>query len=121
MNKGDDIVKSVNVYRNNTFFRKMELALTETERVNGLLGRTTADSGLFLMGATAIHTYQMKFPIDVVYLNQQGLVIGLEEKLMPNQNGAYFVDATHVVEFNAGTIQDNQIIVGELWYWQISI
>lgn len=112
-------MKSVNVYRHKTFFRKMELALTKTELANGLLGRKTAGSGLFLMGASAIHTYQMKFSIDVVYLNQQGLVIGLEEKLMPNQNGAYFEDAIHIVEFNEGTIRDNRITVGELWYWQV--
>jgi uncharacterized protein len=114
-------MKSVYVYRYKTYFRKMELAVTMTELAKGLLGRTTAGSGMFLMGATAIHTYQMKFPIDVVYLNQQGLVVGLEEKLMPNQNGAYFEGTAHVVEFNPGTIRNCQIKVGERWYWKIAI
>ncbi|WP_028777986.1 DUF192 domain-containing protein [Shimazuella kribbensis] len=112
---------TIYVYRDKTFFRKMELALTGKEQMNGLLGRTTAGSGLFFMGASAIHTYQMKFSIDVVYLNQQGLVIGIEEHLMPNRKGAYFERSMHVVEFNAGTIYDNQIALGERWDWQISI
>jgi uncharacterized membrane protein (UPF0127 family) len=111
------VVKMVYVYRHNTFFRKMELALSPAELTKGLLGRTTAGSGMFLMGATAIHTFQMRFPIDVVYLNPQGLVIGLEEKLTPNQNGTYFEGTNHVVEFNSGTIQNDGIKVGERWYW----
>jgi uncharacterized membrane protein (UPF0127 family) len=119
MDRGDDMVKSVHVYRRKNFFRTMELAQTSAELANGLLGRTTAGSGLFLMGARAIHTFQMKFPIDAVYLNQQGLVIGLEANLMPDRNGAYFEGASHVVEFNSGTIEDNLIEVGELWHWQI--
>ncbi|WP_134699164.1 DUF192 domain-containing protein [Ammoniphilus sp. YIM 78166] len=108
------------VFRYKTFFRKMELALTVEELKKGLLGRTTAGQGMFLMGADAIHTFNMKFPIDVVYLNATGLVIGLEEKLGPNRQGRRIQDARHVAEFNPGTIRQYQIKVGEQWYWQIA-
>lgn len=111
----------VYVYRDNTFFRKMELAVTLNELNRGLLGRTSAGSGLFLMGASQIHMYEMKFAIDVVYLNQQGLVIGLEEALPPNSYGAYFKGTAHVVELSSGTIQKYQIKVGERWYWDSAI
>lgn len=114
------MVKSISVYRHRTFFRKMELAITIGELQKGLLGRTTAGSGLFLMGADAIHTYGMKFPIDVVYLNSRGLVIALEEKLFPNRQGGLYAGAAHVVEFNPGTIKNYRIRVGEQWYWKIA-
>lgn len=113
------MVKSITVYRHKTFFRKMELAITVGELQKGLLGRTTAGRGLFLMGADAIHTYGMKFPIDVVYLNSSGLIIAMEEKLLPNRQGGIYAGAAHVVEFNPGTIKNYRIKVGEQWYWKI--
>lgn len=116
---GDGVVKFIQVYRHRRFFRKMELAWTKEELMKGLLGRTTAGSGMFLMGANVIHTSQMKFPIDVVYLSERGLVIGLEEKLLPNRQGAVIEGVRHVAEFNAGTIKNHHIIVGEQWFWRI--
>lgn len=98
----------------------MELALSEEELKKGLLGRTTAGTGLFLMGADVIHTFNMKFPIDVAYLNASGLVIGLEEKLGPNRQGALIEGVRHIVELNPGTIRQQQIKVGEQWHWQIA-
>lgn len=110
----------VYVFRQNTFFRKMNLAVTSAELSKGLLGRTTAGSGMFLMGATHIHTYQMKFSIDVVYANHQGIIIGLEEQLAPNRMGIYFENTEHVFEFNSGTIKNNRIKVGEQWNWKFA-
>ncbi len=47
-------MKSVIVYRHTTFFRIMKLAVTLDDLRKGLLGKTTAGSGLFLMGANRI-------------------------------------------------------------------
>ncbi|RXT08063.1 DUF192 domain-containing protein [Ammoniphilus sp. CFH 90114] len=114
-------MKIIHVYRHRRFFRTMELALTKEELMRGVLGRTTAGKGLFLMGATAIHTFQMRFPIDVVYLNEKGLVIGLEERLEPNRQGLILEGTRHVVEFNPGTIRTHRIIIGEPWYWKVAV
>lgn len=87
------------------------------ELTKGLLGRNNAGSGLFLFGATAVHTYGMRFGIDVVYLNQNGLVLGLEERLLPNREGMQLSRTSHIVEFNAGTIKYYRIRIGEPWHW----
>lgn len=113
------MVKWIFVYRHKTFFRKMELADTLEELQKGLLGRTTAGSGLFLMGATAIHTFTMKFPIDVVYLNAKGLVLAVEERLLPNRQGGTYPGVAHIAEMNPGTISRYKIKVGERWNWRI--
>jgi uncharacterized protein len=109
---------SVIVYRQTTFFRIMKLADTLDELIKGLLGETTAGSGLFLMGADRIHTYGMKIPIDVVYLNPLGQVIDLEEHLNPNREGIACEGTRHVVELNAGDIRREHINIGEQWHWQ---
>ncbi|MCH5586412.1 DUF192 domain-containing protein [Shimazuella sp. AN120528] len=109
--------KWIDVYRSHIFFRRAELALTEKELSKGLLGRNSAGSGLFLMGGRMVHTFQMKFPIDIVYLNQNGVIIALERNVTPNQYGGYYEEAAHIVEFDAGTIQVCQINIGEKWGW----
>lgn len=111
-------VNTISLYRHQTFFRHIEVAKTLEERKKGLLGRTTAGNGLFLMGAAAIHTYFMKFPIDVAYLDKKGTVIGLEEDLLPNRRGAFVKGTAHIVEFQAGTINMYQMKVGEQWEWR---
>lgn len=112
-------MNTISLYRHYTFFRNVELAMNLKERKKGLLGRTTAGNGLFLMGSAAIHTYLMKFSIDVVYLDKKGTVIGLEEGLSPNRIGASIKGTAHIVEFNAGTIAMYQIKEGEQWGWKI--
>lgn len=117
--KGDGVVKSIYVYRHRNFFRKMELAKTFEELQRGLLGRTTAGSGIFLMGATSIHTFGMRFPIDVVYLSANGIVLAIEERLLPNQQGKTIFGVAHIVELNAGNIRRYRIKVGERWAWRM--
>lgn len=51
----------------------------------------------------------MKFPIDVVYLDETGRVMGLEENLPPNRVGKKFENVSQVLELPAGTIQKNKI------------
>lgn len=110
-------MKMITVYRHKAFFRQMELACTLEELTKGLLGRNNAGSGLFLMGATAIHTFDMRFPIDVVYLNSKGLVIGIQERLLPNYEGIRLSGTAHIAEFNAGTVKAFRIRIGEPWHW----
>jgi uncharacterized membrane protein (UPF0127 family) len=117
--KGGRSVKSIMVYRNSVFFRVMELAVTPEELVRGLLGRKTAGSGLFLMGATCIHTYGMSMAIDAVYLNKEGVIIGLEENIGPNRHGMKIVDTSHIIEFDATTVQKRRISIGECWCWRV--
>lgn len=112
------MVKRAYLFRNHSFFRQVELATTPSELRRGLLGRTSAGNGLILQGATAIHMFGMSFPIDAVYINRHGIVIGLEKGLPPNCHGALFSGTRHVVEFDAGTIEAEKIYQGEQWYWE---
>ena len=95
----------------------MELAITEQELLKGLLGRNSAGNGIFLMGGRMVHTFQMKFSIDIIYLHQNGDIIAMEENVMPNRYGGYYKETSHVVEFNSGTIQSCTIQIGEKWCW----
>jgi uncharacterized membrane protein (UPF0127 family) len=83
-------------------------------RMKGLLGRDGLESGegLLLRPASAVHTYFMRFPIDVVFLDRDGVVLGVEPDVAPwrlaGRRGA-----KAVVELAAGESARRGIAVGD--------
>jgi uncharacterized membrane protein (UPF0127 family) len=53
--------------------------------MRGLLGRRSLDGGegLLLRPASSIHTWFMRFPIDAVFLAQDGTVVRIADNLRP--------------------------------------
>lgn len=54
-------------------------------RMRGLLGKRSLESGegLLIRPAPSIHTFFMRFPIDVVFLSRQGEVLKVAERVPP--------------------------------------
>jgi uncharacterized membrane protein (UPF0127 family) len=54
-------------------------------RMRGLLGRSELPrgEGIFLRPAGSIHTFFMRFPIDAVFVDGDGKVVGVERELKP--------------------------------------
>ena len=54
-------------------------------RMRGLLGRTalTAGEGLLIRPTSAIHTFFMRFAIDVVFIDRKGVVLEVVSGLRP--------------------------------------
>lgn len=72
-------------------------------RVVGLLGRRTLglDEALLLINTYSIHTWFMRFPIDVVFLDECLAVIRVESGLRPFGTAAC-PEAAHTLELPAG-------------------
>jgi uncharacterized membrane protein (UPF0127 family) len=53
--------------------------------MRGLLGKRGLDSGegLLIRPAPSVHTFFMRFPIDVVFLSRQGEVLKVAERVPP--------------------------------------
>jgi uncharacterized membrane protein (UPF0127 family) len=86
----------------------VELAVTSAERRRGLLGREAMapDSALVITRCAAVHTFWMRFPIDVVFVDSSGTVKKIVEDLGPwRMTGALF--ASTAIEFPAGTLKDS--------------
>jgi uncharacterized protein len=62
-------------------------ALDATSRKKGLLGRTGLDEGeaLVIAPCSAVHTFFMRFPIDVVHLDRAGRVVRLRRGMPPSR------------------------------------
>jgi uncharacterized membrane protein (UPF0127 family) len=85
----------------------VELAMTSAERRRGLLGRESMEphSALVITRCAAVHTFWMRFPIDVVFVDSSGTVKKIVAGLGPwRMTGALF--ASTAIEFPAGTLKD---------------
>jgi uncharacterized membrane protein (UPF0127 family) len=61
------------------------VAATAPTRLKGLLGRPrlTSEEGLLIRPTAAIHTCFMRFPIDVVFLDRELVVVDIVTNLRP--------------------------------------
>jgi uncharacterized membrane protein (UPF0127 family) len=90
------------------------LARWAPARMKGLLGRRELQpgEGLLLRPAGSIHTAFMRFPIDVVFLDRELRVVGIEHGL-PAWRTARRRGARTVLELPAGECQRHRLEVGE--------
>jgi uncharacterized membrane protein (UPF0127 family) len=83
-------------------------------RLRGLLGRDGLEQGegLLLRPASSIHTFFMRFPIDVVFLDRALVVVGIADSVDPwratSQRGA-----KAVLELPAGESSRRGLTVGD--------
>jgi uncharacterized membrane protein (UPF0127 family) len=91
----------------------LEFALSRSARRRGLLGRDSlaAGHGMLIAPCSSIHTWFMRFPIDVIFVRRDGLVVKTCRHVAPWRMvmgwGAY---AT--VELPIGAIDRSAIAVG---------
>ena len=85
------------------------------KRLKGLLGTThlSKDNGLLLKPCRQIHTWGMKYSIDVVYLNESGEIVEIDEHVSPNRWKRKVPEATMVLEVSAGLMKRKNGFVGQ--------
>jgi uncharacterized membrane protein (UPF0127 family) len=76
--------------------------------------------GLWIVPSRGVHTFAMRFPIDVVYLDREKVVIHTEDGLKPWRLAAIRVAAASVLELPAGTLSQSQTALGDQVdiFWQ---
>jgi uncharacterized protein len=105
--------------RTRTTYLATELTIARTHwtRFRGLMAtdasRFRRGQGLWISPSHGIHTFAMRFPIDVVYLDQGRIVIHVEEELKPWRLAAVRIQATSVLELPLGTIRESQTVLGD--------
>ncbi|MFF8877502.1 DUF192 domain-containing protein [Streptomyces flaveolus] len=81
----------------------LEIAASYRARTKGLLGRDAIDGALLLSPANSVHTFRMRFPIDVAYLDRRLTVIAVRT-MPPGRLGLPRLRARHVLEAEAGAM-----------------
>lgn len=104
-----------NISRDRILAERCELANTFWTRGLGLMWREGLEpgAGLLIYPEWSIHTFFMRFPIDVLFLNRHDQVVGLREAMPPNRPYAGVWGARSVVELPPGLIAATATQVGD--------
>ena len=111
----DEMVYTVaNATRKTTIGRDILLANASNERRTGLLKKDSLaqGSGLWIDPCEGIHTFFMRFAIDVIFLDRQHRVRKIRSGLRPWRLSAC-ISAKSVLELPAGTAQQTLTEVGD--------
>ena len=81
-----------------------ELATSWRARTRGLLGRDSLDGALLLRPCKQVHTFGMRFPIDVAFCTADGVVLHMTS-LRPWRMSRVVRKARFVVEAPAGAFE----------------
>jgi uncharacterized membrane protein (UPF0127 family) len=96
---------------------EMSLAGTHWSRFRGLMWTDAvnfpAGRGLWIVPCRGVHTFGMRFPIDVIYLDGDKIVVHIENQLKPWRVAPVRIRATSVLELPGNTIQSTGTSLGD--------
>jgi uncharacterized membrane protein (UPF0127 family) len=92
-----------NVTRDVELASRIEIANTSSKRRKGLLGRDAlaAGEGLWIVPCESVHTFGMRFPIDLIYLDREKRVKKVRHSVPPQRLSAC-LSAHSVIELASG-------------------
>ncbi|MFH8569046.1 DUF192 domain-containing protein [Streptomyces sp. NPDC017993] len=81
----------------------VEIAASYRARSRGLLGRDGIEGALLLTPASGVHTFRMRFALDIAYLKRDFTVLAVHT-MPPGRLGLPRPRARHVLEAEAGAM-----------------
>jgi hypothetical protein len=107
-------LKVLNCTRQTVLGTSIEVADRGATRRKGLLGRSSLPSGegIWIVPCESVHTFWMKFPIDLVYLDRDKKVKKVRSRVVPWRLSAC-LSAHSVLEFASGTIDSTRTMPGD--------
>jgi uncharacterized protein len=96
---------------------QVTLAATHWSRFRGLMCTPAAEfrtgDGLWIVPCRGVHTFAMRFPIDVLYLDGRKRVVHIEENMRPWRVAKVSLRAASVLELPGDTLRSHQTAVGD--------
>src|SRR5580700_6790115 len=103
-----------NLTRNAILADAAEMADTSAKRRTGLLKHTHLDpgQGLWIVPCESVHSFFMKFAIDLVYLDRRKKVRKVRHRMVPWRLSACFT-AHSILELPAGAVETSRTQAGD--------
>jgi uncharacterized protein len=93
------------------------VAGTHWTRFRGLMATPAASfrsgQGLWIVPSHGVHTFAMRFPIDVIYLDGAKVIVHIEKQLKPWRVAPVRMKAESVLELPENTLQETGTAVGD--------
>ncbi len=109
-------MKIFNKQKNTILAENVIMADTMFKRMKGLLGYKEIKKGyaLILNPCNSIHTFFMKFSIDVVFLNKNNQVVKIIQSIKPFRMTGVYLNSKITIELSPGTIESSQTQKGDI-------
>jgi uncharacterized membrane protein (UPF0127 family) len=93
---------------------RLRAARTHWTRLKGLLGTRSLEpgQGLWIVPCRQVHMFGMRYPLDVVFLDQRLRVVHTIDALAPGAVSPKVREAASVLELPAGTLQRLGVVSG---------
>ena len=108
------MTKLVHVQSGQVLADRLSFARTPRERMRGLLGRSglPRGAGMMIERCASIHTFFMRFPIDVVFVDSELVVRKVAGRIGPWRL-TWACGARHAIELPAGTLKALHVAPGD--------
>ena len=99
-------MRAINSRNGRIIAAELKVAHTPWSRARGLLGKRALrqGEGLLIRPCMGVHTFFMKFPIDVVFLDRSNRVLATVEGLRPQRVTRLIMASACVLETAAGMV-----------------
>jgi uncharacterized membrane protein (UPF0127 family) len=110
-----NVSKLINTSRKTTVAAALEIPVTAFEKMRGLLGRDglSSEQGMLFRSFGWVHTFGMRFAIDLIFLDSEFRVVAVKKNLIPNRFSPLIFKASIFVELASGGIQRSATEVGD--------
>ena len=107
--------KLYHVERELVLVENLMMATTFICRLRGLMftSELLPGEGLFLSPCNSVHTFFMRYPLDVLFLDGQMQILQCLSCIQPNRISLLVRGARHAVELPAGKIKQYGISAGD--------
>lgn len=107
-----------NLTKEQTLAESVEVAKSFEDRARGLLGRQGLPQGhcLWIDPCRSIHTFFMKFTIDVIFVDQKLKVTAVKRNIPKWRLAWGGLKAKSCFEFNAHSLNEFQVEKGDILY-----
>ncbi len=99
---GDGDAVTIRVTRENTLTGVLVCTLARGlgMRMRGYLAKAAdrGRDGLFFVNTSSVHTFGMRFALDVVHLSRDGTVLRVVSSLLPRRLGPWVRGTRHIIE-----------------------
>ena len=112
-------IRVVNRTRGTVLGGQVRLADDLLARMRGFLFRRepSPGEGILLSPCQAVHMFGMRFPLDVVFIDESGTVVATHPDLRPWKWTGLHRKALHALEVPAGTILGTGTRIGDALSW----
>ena len=114
LRQGDDRQQIINVRSGKVVADRLLTAFDSESRRKGLLGQVSLpqSTALIIAPTNAIHTFFMKFPIDIAFVSRGGRVLKIRSSV-PAWRMTASLRAFAVLELEAGSLDGSDTKVGD--------